>query len=595
MLIKVRLGLRLTVIIFFFNLKIAAEKKEIIVLSKKHVCSEKDFKRLEGRLKYFANKDAAVNLIERFFIKRGFWDCKVLPLKHKNGFKYQVDLGEQKVLEFLKIKERHSLDFSLENFFNQLKTGEPLNPYCLKKSKNNLISELVERGFVNARVKVDIKIQDAQDKAFCKVLVIVDPGQRTKFGDIQIIGVDQNLSSTLKNQLSFKQDDFWDAEKIKESKDYLLSLGLFKDVLISQNISSDSKIPVDIQLIPDYQNQLIFNSGVCALGRGDSCNKISDLRLDFYINSFYSKNNFFYPPDKFESFLRFESGSQSAGLGYKKMYTPKIPCNINSLVYFSHYSKNVFSLDGKSNVINFVFYNQFLKSLENQNQYSLNLGYQTLSSLSRKTLTQDLSQYICIEPSLLFQRLGGRWENRNGFSFNSSIKFSFPLDNDFSHIIRSRLHAAFFYPLSKKNSLSFRFEHYFNTFFCYNFDSKKYSLSGTDRDWELAGKNKINLHQDVFFPGLKDKLSLEMPNPDIINFYREGVLNNFLFQAELRLKINSYFYFSAFQSAFLEGDKKSTFFSGLGLRLKTPLTTFFIDAAFNSLNKFNWRVAIGDL
>ncbi|MBX7144498.1 MAG: translocation/assembly module TamB domain-containing protein [Oligoflexia bacterium] len=117
---------------------------------------------------------------------------------------------------------------------------EPAPPYSIPKANryiDTLVDALRDQGYFEAAIWTDLA-QDSQT-----MTIHVEPGERTRLGAIRIDGTKTVAKTVVLNELLFASGDYWDADKLQDSKRRLLRLGLFSRVDISASDgTADSKI-----------------------------------------------------------------------------------------------------------------------------------------------------------------------------------------------------------------------------------------------------------------------------------------------------------------------------------------------------------------
>ncbi|WP_416306417.1 autotransporter assembly complex protein TamA [Neptunicella sp. SCSIO 80796] len=140
--------------------------------------------------------------------------------------------------------------------------GMRLNHAYYELSKSRIQSLALARGyfdfqFSQHQIKVD------QDSNSAKIVLIVDTGQRYRFGQIRLPAEERTLA--LVNQvMPFKQGDHYQASKLADLSLALKQTQYFRHVLVRPLVSDavDSEVPIEITLVHKPRDNFDLGGGI---------------------------------------------------------------------------------------------------------------------------------------------------------------------------------------------------------------------------------------------------------------------------------------------------------------------------------------------
>ncbi len=193
----------------------------------------------------------------------GYWDAQVhFPRIAKDrstgqaGLVFVVVEGKQRALEKIEITGNtvYSTDELIELF--DLETTKPLVWGDLLGFEQKLKTAYGKKGYIYASFKINL-VQKPEFRSIpTTVTITIKEEKRVKFGEITVSGLVRTQPEVVRRELRFQTGDWYDPEKVEETRAALIRLGLFSSVSI---IPSDSDALSEIRDSIPYS--LIFREG----------------------------------------------------------------------------------------------------------------------------------------------------------------------------------------------------------------------------------------------------------------------------------------------------------------------------------------------
>ena len=108
-------------------------------------------------------------------------------------------------------------------------------PYRLRdvaRSRDALVSSWRRAGYLDARVRPDVTLSDAQDEA--RVTLVVEPGPRTVVEHVVFAGLAHTRPTTVEREMALRSAEPFSFERLLESQRRLSGLGIFERVSIAE-------------------------------------------------------------------------------------------------------------------------------------------------------------------------------------------------------------------------------------------------------------------------------------------------------------------------------------------------------------------------
>lgn len=193
----------------------------------------------------------------------GFWDAQVhFPRIAKDRATGQASLvfvvteGKQRILE--KVDITGNTVYTTDEILELLET-EPEKPLIwgdLLGYEQKLKTAYGKKGYLYASFKINL-VQKTEFRSIpTTVSIAITEEKRVKFGDISINGLVLTRPEVVTRELRFQTGDWYDPEKVEETRAALIRLGLFSSVSI---IPSDSDALSELHETIPYS--LVFREG----------------------------------------------------------------------------------------------------------------------------------------------------------------------------------------------------------------------------------------------------------------------------------------------------------------------------------------------
>jgi outer membrane protein insertion porin family len=113
-----------------------------------------------------------------------------------------------------------------------LRAGTPYRLRDVAKSRDTLVSAWRRAGHLDARVRSDVTLSEAQDEA--SVRLVVEPGPRTVVEHLVLSGLDHTRATTVEREMALRPAEPFSFERVLESQRRLSGLGIFERVSIAE-------------------------------------------------------------------------------------------------------------------------------------------------------------------------------------------------------------------------------------------------------------------------------------------------------------------------------------------------------------------------
>jgi outer membrane protein insertion porin family len=116
----------------------------------------------------------------------------------------------------------------------------PYRPNGIIEDQDRLLSALVRRGYVDARVRIEVNRCDSLRRADLRYYV--EPGERSRVRRVQINGLYKTREKVVLRELTLKEGDVLLPRQALKSRSNLLGLGIFSDVAIRPSPADSGKV-----------------------------------------------------------------------------------------------------------------------------------------------------------------------------------------------------------------------------------------------------------------------------------------------------------------------------------------------------------------
>ncbi|MGQ0643420.1 MAG: BamA/OMP85 family outer membrane protein [Gemmatimonadaceae bacterium] len=203
--------------------------------------------------------------IRLFYWRRGYRDAVVSTQMNRarGGVRivFNIQENEPTIVESILIRQTDSvLPSRVVDASVQLRANDPLNLVAMDSSIVLLQEALWERGYADGIVELDTSRVDNTRNAG-PVTLMLDPGPRATVHAIQIEGNQEVSDATIARLLRFRKGDLYRRSVLLESQRDLYLSGLFSEIEMGAQPSSDSAKIVDVRLTEAPLRNLEFTSG----------------------------------------------------------------------------------------------------------------------------------------------------------------------------------------------------------------------------------------------------------------------------------------------------------------------------------------------
>ena len=183
--------------------------------------------------------------IVQFYQQNGYLDAKIAEsevkvdtLKHTARLSITIDEGPLTKVEGLAVFGNTVLSDSALLAQIKLKPGDAYKKTRVQDGLVGIISLYADRGFLDAALKPDIKINDKSHLAL--IDITVTEGRKYYIDNILIKGLDKTRKYVVTRELTFARGQLVSYSKLLDSQKKLYLTGLFESVFINPQPAADS-------------------------------------------------------------------------------------------------------------------------------------------------------------------------------------------------------------------------------------------------------------------------------------------------------------------------------------------------------------------
>lgn len=128
-----------------------------------------------------------------------------------------------------------------------LALGAPFKSEPFLSAENRLIEELGRRGFPFATIPERRVTVDHESRSV-SAAILVDPGPRSRFGKVEVTGLESTNESIVRRKIPWKEGDPYNAGLLATAQKELIELGLFSAVTVTPggNLDEQGMLPIRI-------------------------------------------------------------------------------------------------------------------------------------------------------------------------------------------------------------------------------------------------------------------------------------------------------------------------------------------------------------
>jgi outer membrane protein insertion porin family len=200
-----------------------------------------------------------------YYWQRGFREAQVDTASRVLGpdevaLSFTIDEGRPVLVDSIAVVGGEELDPSL---FEELplQEGEPLSGLVIEATRDTIEHRLHEDGYAHALVLLRTELPEGTYTA--SVTFDVDPGQRARFGPIQIVGNDELSETVIRRMLGFEEGDLWGTSRILEAQRNLFGLEIVQYARVDSLPTSelDTIIPMRVEITESYEYRVRTGAG----------------------------------------------------------------------------------------------------------------------------------------------------------------------------------------------------------------------------------------------------------------------------------------------------------------------------------------------
>lgn len=561
--------------------------------------------KLEGRVFSQELLNKTSELIKQDYVKSGFWDCSVTPKillveQNKVAIDFVIKKGSQRVINQIHTHEANIHDqkriFQQTKTIIRLKKGNLANPYQIEKYKDQILSMLRDEGYFNSKVEVESEQEPKKDQILTTISYKIDPGQKAKFGPIELDNRTKVPDIKIKNHLKFDPGDDWDLSKLKTSIKKIESMGLFKEVRFScaSEFSSSSQIEIPIKLTVTEEKPREFKA--CAGGSvyGIGLHRsTADIGFSCHLGCMCTIKNPFISADRIQTGFNVTQKKQTAELIYQCPEPLGLPIESKIRGFVGRCGlKDGFVLkQSESNDFVSRVGTQLSLFSESEKRGSIQFcsGFEAICppTMDRKN-PQNWTGYFVIEPAYCLEKISSNWSNRFGNSFVMSSKLIMPIKGK-GGFLKTSIKDSVFLPIGSNACLSLEF----------GFDQNQAVKNGL---YPYSGQDKLELIQSKnlnIFPSLSDRYGLPEADQVAWEILEKGPSKSISLVGQLRLRLFGQLAAVAFQGSRFSKEEGLNQASGCGMRYMTPFGMLCVDlsvkwkSGLKISDTCSWRVSLG--
>jgi outer membrane protein assembly complex protein YaeT len=170
----------------------------------------------------------------------GYWDAKIRDpgggqRDRETGtvrMTIQIEEGLRRILADVTIQGNAALPTSELRALFQTKAGEPIDRAKLVDFQQAVRTAYLNKGYLYAEVDMELSTVEQRKTITTSIIVKVKEGPRVRVGDISITGLIRTNPKVVRRELGFEPGDWYEPEKITQSRQALTRLGIFRSVQI---------------------------------------------------------------------------------------------------------------------------------------------------------------------------------------------------------------------------------------------------------------------------------------------------------------------------------------------------------------------------
>jgi outer membrane protein insertion porin family/translocation and assembly module TamA len=217
---------------------------------------------------YLDPRTLAVDLLRLrlFYHQRGFREARVAldTTRAGNGIHvlFRITEADPVVVLSVQVEGAGELGAAITRDL-PLRAGEPLSLVNFEATRDTLITRLANRGYAAADVLANYLIP-ANDPYRAEVEYQLIPGPLTRFGEIEITGLDRVSARVVERMLTFREGDLYSRQALLRSQRNLFNLEVFRhaEIITTVPAEADTVLPVRVQVNEGDLNRIRVGVGL---------------------------------------------------------------------------------------------------------------------------------------------------------------------------------------------------------------------------------------------------------------------------------------------------------------------------------------------
>ncbi|MBF0440306.1 MAG: BamA/TamA family outer membrane protein, partial [Oligoflexales bacterium] len=283
-----------------------------------------------------------LDALKASYSAKGYWDTKInTPRIIKDQYTGKVRLviqiqeGKQRIFTDLVVQGNKLLQYDQIKDLLDMKPESPLIWKDLLNFEQNLKNTYHNNGYLFSTFKIDLMEKHTTRNIQVQIVLRITENNRVKFGDITITGLVNTKRIVVERELRFSAGEWFDPEKIEDTRKALINLGIFSSVSLipsdsSSMYESNDTIPYTIVLREGKPGSITFGPG-WSLDNGlrygfeSSYNNIGGLGRQVFLKAAFSE-------EKNQQSINKSAANKTLigrtiGVGYIEPYVLGLPMN----------------------------------------------------------------------------------------------------------------------------------------------------------------------------------------------------------------------------------------------------------------------------
>ncbi len=190
--------------------------------------------------------------LESLYLERGFTDVRVQIPDYDFSddrssvvVKFEIEEGKPYLIRGVNFVGNKDISTDFLQSLVVFKAKKPLNQQWVSGSINAIKQAYLEKGYLNIKVDLKYKINYLKGYNSIDVQCHIDEGKQVIIGKITYWGLKYTKTVVIERELTFKTGSVYTAKAIADTRNKLITIGLFESVIIEINNKTRSKRVAD--------------------------------------------------------------------------------------------------------------------------------------------------------------------------------------------------------------------------------------------------------------------------------------------------------------------------------------------------------------